>query len=155
MRNVLQAKCVKPYFQWGPLSEIETIANLRHAANSIRPCVEPEFRLYWRKLCCSDNHCNTAPQCFTIFDSSSFSHWHHQCHHFPWPLKLSIITTSVFFIIQGFVFYYSETKLLFLVVAVVVVAIRIMPREGKKYFFMFSKTLNTLFFYKHKAYKHT
>ena len=105
MRNVWQAKCVKPYFQWGPLSEIHTISNLRHAANSIRPYVEPEFRLYWRKLCSSDNHCNTAPQCFTIFDSSSFSHWHHQCYHFPWPLKLSITTTSVFF-------YYSRICIL-------------------------------------------
>ena len=54
-------KGVKPYFQPGPLSEILTIANLRHAASRIWTCAEPEFRLCWMKLCSSDNHYTTAP----------------------------------------------------------------------------------------------
>ena len=41
-------KGVKPYFQPGLLSEILTIANLRHAASRISTCAEPEFR-----LCCA------------------------------------------------------------------------------------------------------
>ena len=45
-----------PYFQPGPLSEILTIANLRHAASRVWTCAESEFRLYWMKLCSSDNH---------------------------------------------------------------------------------------------------
>ena len=49
-------KCVWPYFQPGPLSEILTIANLRHAASRVWTCAEPEFRLSWMKLCSSDNH---------------------------------------------------------------------------------------------------
>ena len=35
----------KAYFQPGPLSEILTIANLRHAASRFWTCAEPEFRL--------------------------------------------------------------------------------------------------------------
>ena len=38
-------KGIEPYFQQGPLSEILTIVNLRHAASRIWTCVEPEFRL--------------------------------------------------------------------------------------------------------------
>ena len=54
-------KGVKPYFQPGPLSEILTIANLRHAASRIWTSAEPEFRLCWMKLCSSDNHYTTVP----------------------------------------------------------------------------------------------
>ena len=38
------------------MSEILTIANLRHAASRIWTCAEPEFSLSWMKLCSSDNH---------------------------------------------------------------------------------------------------
>ena len=31
-------------------------ANLRHAASRVWTCVESEFRLYWMKLCSSNNH---------------------------------------------------------------------------------------------------
>ena len=41
------------YFQPGPLSEILTIANLRHAASRIWICADPEFRVCWMKLCSS------------------------------------------------------------------------------------------------------
>ena len=54
-------KGAEPYFQPGSLSEILTIANLRHAASRIWICAEPEFRLSWIKLCSSDNHYTTAP----------------------------------------------------------------------------------------------
>ena len=45
-----------PYFQPRPLSEILTIANLRHTASRIWTCAEPEFRLRRIKLCSSNNH---------------------------------------------------------------------------------------------------
>ena len=45
-----------PYFQSRPLSEILTIANLRHAANRVWTCAESEFRLWWMKLSSNDNH---------------------------------------------------------------------------------------------------
>ena len=48
-------KGVKPYFLPGPLSEILTIANLRHAASRIWACAKPGFRLCWIKLCSSAN----------------------------------------------------------------------------------------------------
>ena len=54
-------KGVYPYFQPRPLSEILTIANLRHAVSRIWTCAETEFRLSWMKLCSSDNHYTTAP----------------------------------------------------------------------------------------------
>ena len=53
-------KAFKPYFQPGPLLEILTIANLRHAASRVWACAEPEFRLGWMKLCSSDNHYTTT-----------------------------------------------------------------------------------------------
>ena len=49
------------YNQPRPLSEILTIANLRHAVSRIWTCAETEFRLSWMKLCSSDNHYTTAP----------------------------------------------------------------------------------------------
>ena len=68
-------KGVWPYFQSRPLSEILTIANLRNAA----------FRLYWMKLCNSNNNYTTTPRatrqrqkkltitsCQTIVTSLSF-----------------------------------------------------------------------------------
>ena len=54
-------KASTPYFQRGPLSEILTIANLRHAANRAWTCTEYNFRPCWMKLCISDNHYTTAP----------------------------------------------------------------------------------------------
>ena len=54
-------KSVEPYFQPWPLSEILTIANLRHASRRVWACAEPEFRLSWMKFCSSDNHYTTAP----------------------------------------------------------------------------------------------
>ena len=47
-------------FQPGPLSEILTITNLRHAASRIWTCTESEFRLCWMKLCSSNNHYTKA-----------------------------------------------------------------------------------------------
>ena len=47
-------------FSAGPLSEILTIANLRHASR-VWTCAEPEFRLSWMNLCSSDNHYTPAP----------------------------------------------------------------------------------------------
>ena len=49
-------KGIQPYFQPEPLSEILTIANLRHVASRVCTCAEPEFRLSCMKLCSSDNH---------------------------------------------------------------------------------------------------
>ena len=54
-------KGVYPYFQLGPLSEILTISNLRHAVSSIWTYTEPGFRLCWMKLFSSDNHYTMAP----------------------------------------------------------------------------------------------
>ena len=51
----LTPKGAKPYFQLGSLSEILPIKNLRQATSRIWTCAEAEFRLYWRKLCSSDN----------------------------------------------------------------------------------------------------
>ena len=53
------------------LSEILTVANLRHAASSIWTWTEPVFRLCWIKLYSSDNHYTTAPlnqgQVYSVF----------------------------------------------------------------------------------------
>ena len=54
-------KGVSPYFQPGPLSEILTSLNLRHAASRVWACAEPEFRLSWMELYSSDNRYTTAP----------------------------------------------------------------------------------------------
>ena len=54
--SMVDQRMVLPYFQPGPLSEILTIVNLRRAARRIWACAEPEFRLWWMKLCSSDNH---------------------------------------------------------------------------------------------------
>ena len=56
LRNGWPMKCVKPYVQVGSLSEILTIANLRHTANRIPACTESEFRFCWMNFCCCDNH---------------------------------------------------------------------------------------------------
>ena len=45
-------------FPYWTLSEILTIANLRHAENRLWACAEPDFRM---RLCCGDNHYATAP----------------------------------------------------------------------------------------------
>ena len=58
--GMVDRRKAEPYFQPGPLSEILTIANLRHAASRIWTCAEPVFRLWWMKLCSSDNHSTTA-----------------------------------------------------------------------------------------------
>ena len=42
------------------MSEIFPIRNIWHAASSIWPYTEPEFRLCWLKLCSSNNHYTTA-----------------------------------------------------------------------------------------------
>ena len=43
-------KGISPYFQPGSLSEILTIANVRHAASRVWACAEPEFRIKVVKL---------------------------------------------------------------------------------------------------------
>ena len=48
-------------FPPGRLSEILTIANVRHPATRIWTCTEPEFRLSGMKLCSSDNCYTVAP----------------------------------------------------------------------------------------------
>ena len=54
-------KGIEPHFQPGPLSEILTVANFRHAASRVWTFAEPEFRLSWMKLCRNYNlHYNTA-----------------------------------------------------------------------------------------------
>ena len=55
LRNAWATKGVSPYFQSGILSEILTIANLRHTAGKIWTCAETEFKIRWKKLCSSDN----------------------------------------------------------------------------------------------------
>ena len=55
LRYCWPTKGVYFYFQPGPLSEILTIANLRHAASRIWACAKPGFRLCWIKLCSSAN----------------------------------------------------------------------------------------------------
>ena len=54
-RMVDRRKAFTPYLQPGPLSEILTIANLRHGASKVWNCAESEFRLCWTKLCSIDN----------------------------------------------------------------------------------------------------
>ena len=49
-----------------------SIANLRHPASRIWTCAGPEYRLWWMKLCCGDNHYTTAPQFVTLFIESLF-----------------------------------------------------------------------------------
>ena len=71
LRNGWPMKCVKPYVQVGSLSEILTIANLRHTANRIPACTESEFRFCWMNFCCSDNHCTTAPSLLWLVDNST------------------------------------------------------------------------------------
>ena len=61
MRNGWPTKDVYAVFLPGSLSEILTIANLRHAASRVWTCAESEFRLCWKKLCSRDNHWTTAP----------------------------------------------------------------------------------------------
>ena len=78
-------KDVKPYLQPEPLSEILTIANLRHAASRIWTSAEPKFRLSWIKLCSSDNHYTTAPQIMILLlmlDDSAFNFT--KSHTPPW-----------------------------------------------------------------------
>ena len=58
-------KGIYPSFQPALLSEILTIANLRHAMSRVWTCPEPEFRLGWMKLSIIDNHYTTAPQCYS------------------------------------------------------------------------------------------
>ena len=41
-------------------SDILTLTNLRLAASRIYICKDPDLRLWWMKLCSSDNHCTTA-----------------------------------------------------------------------------------------------
>ena len=55
-------KGVKSYFQSRSLSEILTISNLWHTTSRIWTCAEPEFRLWWMKLCSSDIHCTTVTE---------------------------------------------------------------------------------------------
>ena len=62
-------KGVKPYFQLTPLSDSHHHKSPTH--HRIWDCAEPELRLYWRKLCSSDNHFTRVPQqcIFTIYCS--------------------------------------------------------------------------------------
>ena len=64
-------KGILPYFQPGPLSEILTIVNLRHAASRVWTCAEPEFRLSWMKLYSNDNHYTTSKTIFLLSVSST------------------------------------------------------------------------------------
>ena len=59
-------KSVKLYFQPGPLPEIQTIANLRHAASRVWTYEKPEFRLSWVEFCSNDNHYTTVPRGITF-----------------------------------------------------------------------------------------
>ena len=59
--GMVDRRKAEPYFQPGPLSESLTIANLRHAASRIWTCAKSVFRLWWMKMCSSDNHYTTAP----------------------------------------------------------------------------------------------
>ena len=84
-------KAFTPYFQPGPLSEILTIANLRHAANRVWTCAESESRLCWMKLCCGDSHGDEPNKGYL----SSFNQWN-------WSL--------FFFINQDVDHEYSKSK---------------------------------------------
>ena len=50
-----------PYFQPGPLLEILTMLNLRHAASRVLTYPESQFSFCSMKLCSTDNHHTTAP----------------------------------------------------------------------------------------------
>ena len=70
---VLGESLTKLYFQLGALSEILTIANLRHILSRIRTYAEQEFRLCWMKLCWSATatpyfHYTTTNVNFYIFE---------------------------------------------------------------------------------------
>ena len=58
----LNEKLSVAFFQLGLLSEILIITNLWYAVSRIWTWAEPEFRLWWMKLCSSDNNYTTAPQ---------------------------------------------------------------------------------------------
>ena len=60
---------LKSYFKPWPLSEIFTIMILWHAKSRIRTCIEPEFRLWWMKLCSS---ITTTPQCHKFLNFSLY-----------------------------------------------------------------------------------
>ena len=58
----LNEKLSVAFFQLGLLSEILIITNLWYAVSRIWTWAEPEFRLWWMKLCSSDNNYTIAPQ---------------------------------------------------------------------------------------------
>lgn len=57
MRNIIKynTNSVRNIF---PAESIigDSIANLRHALSKTQTCPEPEFKLFWVKLCSTDNH---------------------------------------------------------------------------------------------------
>ena len=60
LRNGWTTKDVELCFQPEPLLEILTISNLQYTMSNIWTCGEPEFKIRWTKLCCSDNYYTTA-----------------------------------------------------------------------------------------------
>ena len=59
---VHRGKAFMTYLKPGPISEINTIADIWHAATRVWTWAESEFRLCWMKLCSSDNHYTIAPR---------------------------------------------------------------------------------------------
>ena len=80
-------------FPAGALSEILTIAILRHTASRVWTCAEPEFRRNWVKLCSSDNHCTAAPH--TVHEKCSNTEFLLDCF-FPCLVQIRTRRNSVF-----------------------------------------------------------
>ena len=116
-------KGVQPYFQPGPLSEILTIANLRHAVSKLWTCAEPEFRLNWMRLCSSHNHYNVPSRickvkqlietCFWVKYALSLKLMTKCIIEFPGKKKRFpfFFRHCIFFILNRFLIYYYEIVL--------------------------------------------
>ena len=75
------------------LSEILTIAILRHTASRVWNCAEPEFRRSGMKLCSSDNHCTAAPH--TAHEKCPNTEFLLDCF-FPYLVQIRTRRNSVF-----------------------------------------------------------
>ena len=74
-------KEVKTYFQTELFPRVLTIiVNLHQVVSRIWASAEPEFRLCWMKMCSSDIHYTTVPQCIAILFIFIFTIYY--CYYF-------------------------------------------------------------------------
>ena len=95
-------------FPAGPLSEILTIANLRHATRRIWTCAEPVFRLWWMKLCSSDNHYTMVPQrhgaCW-LWCNNFLLGWHYTLYLMTFKCQSNAVVFAGFLAVAGMVLW--------------------------------------------------